>query len=137
MTAVAAQTPVILAVDDQDANLAVIEAALFDLDARLILESRASRALEIVAAEPVPLALILVDVQMPEMDGYQLASALRKLPNARDTRILFVSGDALDASAIEPFAADSIGFIGKPVDFDVLLNEAEAALLRHRQRFSE
>jgi CheY-like chemotaxis protein len=79
----------ILLVDDQPGKLASYEVILSELDENLIKASSAKEALEILLKTEV--AAILVDVCMPELDGFELAQMIREHPRFKDTAIIFIS----------------------------------------------
>ena len=84
------QDPVnILLVDDQPAKLLTYESILGELGENLIKVSSATEALECLLRQEV--AVVLVDVVMPELDGYELAAMIRQHPRFQQTSIIFVS----------------------------------------------
>ena len=90
MTAVMREDPVnILLVDDQPAKLLTYESILGELGENLIKVSSATEALEYLLRNDV--AVVLVDVVMPELDGYELAAMIRQHPRFQRTSIIFVS----------------------------------------------
>jgi CheY-like chemotaxis protein len=79
----------ILLVDDQPGKLLSYEAMLSDLGERLIRASSASEALEQLLRSEI--AVVLIDVCMPELDGFELASMIRAHPRYQQTAIILVS----------------------------------------------
>src|SRR5262245_42953453 len=79
----------ILLVDDQPAKLMTYEVVLEELGENLIKASSAREALECLLRNEI--AVILMDVSMPEIDGFQLAAMIRDHPRYRETAIIFVS----------------------------------------------
>src|SRR5207237_9879470 len=79
----------ILLVDDQPAKLLSYEAILGELGENLVKASSAREALENLLK--IEIAVILVDVCMPELDGFQLAAMIRDHPRFQKTAIIFVS----------------------------------------------
>ena len=79
----------ILLVDDQPAKLLSYEAILAGLGERLIKAASAKEALEYLLKHDI--AVILVDVCMPELDGFQLAAMIREHPRFQRTAIIFIS----------------------------------------------
>ena len=105
--------PVVLLVDDTPENLAVL-GELLQPQYRVRVANSGARALSVVASEPLP-DLILLDVMMQDMDGYEVITRLRADPATRDIPVIFVT--ALDATederrGLELGAAD---YITKPV----------------------
>ena len=76
-----ADKPVILLVEDAPANIHIAQSILKD-DYRIRVATSGAKALELVKAEPVP-ELILLDVEMPEMDGYEVCGRLKTDPQTR------------------------------------------------------
>jgi putative two-component system response regulator len=106
-------TPTLLVVDDQPENLAILS-DLLEPHYRVRAATSGQRALQIAASDPRP-DLILLDVMMPEMDGYEVLTALRRDPAARDIPVIFVTArdTALDEEyGLELGAAD---YITKPI----------------------
>src|SRR4051812_33756289 len=81
--------PSVLIVDDTPANLLALSAVLEPIGARLV-EARSGRE-AIAKVEAEPFAVVLLDVQMPEMDGFEVARRIRELPNGRELPILFLT----------------------------------------------
>src|SRR3954451_4568400 len=79
----------ILLVDDQPAKLLGYEVVLAELGENLIKAGSAREALEILLKNEI--AVILMDVSMPEMDGFELAALVREHPRYQHTAIIFVS----------------------------------------------
>ncbi len=104
----------ILLVDDHPANLLLLEALLADTEARLV---RATSGREAVAqAQHMDFAAILLDVHMPEMDGFEAARQIRQLPHAKTTPILFVTATlATDAVIKEAYSLGAVDFLTKPL----------------------
>jgi CheY-like chemotaxis protein len=82
-------TPKILLVDDDRAALYALSEVLSDLPARLVLVGSGEEALRQVLKEEF--AAILLDVRLPQMDGFEVAAAIRSLERLRRTPILFMS----------------------------------------------
>src|SRR5262249_27748636 len=78
-----------LLVDDQPAKLLSYEAILSDIGANLIKANSAKEALELLLK--VEIAVILVDVCMPDLDGFELAQMIRNHPRFQKTAIIFIS----------------------------------------------
>lgn len=85
----AAEKPRILLVDDQQANLLSLEVLLDEFDATLVRAGSGNEALKMVLNQPF--ALVLLDVQMPDMDGYEVAQLMQKNSRSQGIPILFVT----------------------------------------------
>lgn len=107
------QQPVILIVDDEPSNLGALSAALSD-EYTVRVSNSGSRALEIVQTPPAP-DLILLDVMMPEMDGYSVLAQLKQNPESASTPVIFVT--ALDGEEDEEkgLAMGAVDYITKPI----------------------
>src|SRR6478609_1741475 len=80
----------ILLVDDTPENLVSLEAALSGLGEELVMANSGKEALRYLLEEDV--AAILLDVRMPDMDGFETAELIRSRPRSRQTPILFLTG---------------------------------------------
>jgi two-component system, NtrC family, sensor kinase len=109
----AAGKPVVLIVDDNVANIEVLGAALAR-DYEIRFATGGAEGLEL--ALRVPPALVLLDVMMPDMDGFETCRRLRATPQLRDTPVIFIS--ALDAVAdkVKAFQAGGSDYVTKPFE---------------------
>src|ERR1700758_1320618 len=80
----------ILMVDDQPGKLLTYEAILSDLGENLIQATSARQALEVLLRYDI--AVVLMDVSMPELDGFELADLIRQHPRFQKMAIIFISG---------------------------------------------
>ncbi|WP_162055708.1 sensor histidine kinase [Pontibacter pamirensis] len=106
----------ILLVDDKAENLVSLESLLSKEDENItyLFASSGEEALKIALQEE--LALILLDVQMPGMNGYEVARYLRDISKTRNIPIIFVTAiDEQDAHVIEGFEAGAVDFLFKPL----------------------
>jgi len=104
----------ILLVDDQPGKLASYEVILADLDENLIKASSAKEALEILLKTEV--AAILVDVCMPELDGFELAQMIREHPRFKDTAIIFISAVLLsELDSLKAYEMGGVDYVSVPV----------------------
>jgi CheY-like chemotaxis protein len=82
-----------------------------------------------------PLDLVLLDCQMPEMDGYETASRMRALPEGRRLRIVAVTAHAQPGERERCISAGMDDYLSKPVTMDALrrvLTEAQSAASKQR-----
>src|ERR1700751_4472440 len=86
----------VLLVDDQPAKLLSYEVILGDLGENLIKANSASEALNVLLKNDV--AVVLMDVSMPDVDGFELAEVIRQHPRFQRTAIIFISGVHLNDS---------------------------------------
>src|SRR6266481_6015941 len=104
----------ILMVDDQPGKLLTYEAILSDLGENLIKASSAKEALEILLKTDV--AVVLMDVSMPEIDGFELAEIIRQHPRYQQTAIIFISAVHLtDIDQIKGYAHGAVDYISVPI----------------------
>jgi CheY-like chemotaxis protein len=105
----------ILMVDDRPENLLALEAILQGLGYELIKASSGEEALKCLLTTDV--AVILLDVQMPGMDGFETAAHVKRREKTRDIPILFLT--AIDGEAHQAFrgyAAGAVDYLAKPFD---------------------
>ena len=107
----------ILLVDDIPANLLTLEGILEDENRILIKSFSGNEALKLLMEEPID--LILLDIQMPDMDGIEVAQLLRANPKTRHIPIIFVSAIAKsERPSFSEFEPGSFDFIPKPLDIE-------------------
>jgi signal transduction histidine kinase len=110
----------ILLVDDEPAKLLCYEAILQDLGENLIKAGSANEALEHLLKEDI--AIVLSDVCMPELDGFELARMIRNHPRFQQTAIIFVSAVALtDPDRIKGYSYGAVDYVLVPIVPELLL----------------
>src|SRR5580704_6261292 len=112
----------ILLVDDTPDNLVSIEAALSGLGEELVLANSGKEALRHLLQEDF--AAILLDVKMPDMDGFETAELIRRRPNSRDTPILFLTGYKNEEHLFRGYDLGAVDFLFKPVVPEILRSKA-------------
>jgi PAS domain S-box-containing protein len=109
----------ILLVDDQPGKLLSYETILSDLGENLIKAASAREALEQLLKQDI--AVILVDVCMPELDGFQLAAMIREHPRFQKTAIIFISAIHLtDVDRLRAYEMGAVDYVPVPVIPEVL-----------------
>lgn len=104
----------ILLVDDQPAKLLSYEVILSDLDENLIKANSAREALEQLLRNEI--AIVLTDVSMPDLDGFELAAMIREHPRYQRTAIIFISGIYLsDLDRLRGYQAGAVDYVPVPV----------------------
>jgi signal transduction histidine kinase len=104
----------ILLVDDQPANLLALEAMLQGLDQTLIKAGSGREALKSLLTHDF--AVILLDVKMPDMDGFETAALIRERDKSRDTPIIFLTAaDKTHTEAVRGYAVGAVDYLVKPV----------------------
>ncbi|MBO9333928.1 MAG: response regulator [Roseiflexus sp.] len=108
----------VLVIED-DANNLMITVDLLRMMGIRYVNARASgwQALKLIETMP-RVDLVLLDIQLPYEDGYQVLRQLRAHPKLRTTRIAAVTANVLPQDEARARAAGFDGFIGKPIDFD-------------------
>jgi len=127
----------VLIVDDAPANLQMVRSILKD-DFKIRVATSGAKALDLVKAKPYP-DLILLDVTMPEMDGYELCGILKATPEAKDTPVIFLTGKTETDDETKGFQVGAVDYIHKPfspavvkarVHTHLVLREAREQLAR-------
>jgi two-component system sensor histidine kinase/response regulator len=108
----------ILLVDDSPENLVSLEAALEGLGQELVLAQSGTQALRHLLEDDF--AVILLDVKMPEMDGFQTAELIRSRKRSRHTPILFITGYKSDDHLFRGYDLGAVDFLFKPLVPEVL-----------------
>lgn len=110
---------VVLVVDDTPANIHVIKGILQG-QYKIKAATSGAKALQIVAKVPPP-DLVVLDVMMPEMDGYEVCRRLKAEPSTASIPVLFVTGHADDAERAKGMALGAVAYVSKPVEPEQLL----------------
>ena len=111
--------PIVLLVDDKRANLLALEALLGE-DYQLLFASSGEEAVSMVGKQ-AHIDVILMDVQMPGMDGFQTATAIKQMEAGKDIPIIFVTAVFNeDPHVKQGYAAGGIDYFTKPFDPEIL-----------------
>ncbi len=122
----------ILMVDDQPAKLLSYEVILAELGENLIKAHSASDALNILLKTDI--AVVLMDVSMPDVDGFELADVIRQHPRFQKTAIIFISGVHLaDSDKIQGYRSGAVDYISVPVIPEVLRAKVAVFVELHRK----
>jgi two-component system, sensor histidine kinase and response regulator len=113
------QLPTVLLVDDTPANLQLLH-ELLKGEFRVRTASNGQKALDICQSDTPP-DLVLLDVMMPDMDGFEVAQRLRQHPNSETIPVIFVTAKTDQESHLKGLELGAVDFVAKPVDPDVLL----------------
>ena len=112
--------PNVLAVDDKRANLLALEVVLDD-DYNVVFASSGHEAIALLKRDPKAVDLILMDVQMPEMDGFEAAIEIKKMEACASIPIIFVTAVYTDDPFVKQgYEAGGIDYFTKPFDPDIL-----------------
>lgn len=134
---IAAEKKLLLVVDDAPANLHVVRSILKD-EFKIRVATSGAKALDLVRAKPYP-DLILLDITMPEMDGYEVCGLLKATPEIRDIPVIFLTGKTETEDETKGFEVGAVDYIHKPfspavvkarVHTHLVLREAREQLAR-------
>jgi diguanylate cyclase (GGDEF)-like protein/PAS domain S-box-containing protein len=127
------QPPVVLMVDDRPENLDSLRAILDDCHATLLQATSGEEALGMLLEHDV--SLVLLDVQMPRMDGYEVARLMRGNRKTRSVPIIFITAIMRDDQAVmRGYESGAIDYIAKPVDPQILRSKVSLFLELDRNR---
>lgn len=124
--------PKILAVDDREKNLFTMRQVLGELDAELITAGSGNEALSQTLRHEF--AVILLDVQMPGMDGFETAALLRQREATRHVPIIFVTAISKEERFIfEGYRSGAVDYLLTPINPEILQSKVRVFLELHRQ----
>lgn len=125
--------PTLLIVDDLPENLLAFEALLRREDIEIVTATSGCEALEVLLSREVALAMI--DVEMPEMDGFTLAQLIRGVEKTRYIPIIFVTAGLSDHTRVfKGYEAGAVDFLLKPIDEHVLRSKVDVFIRLEQQR---
>ncbi|HEV8246556.1 MAG TPA: response regulator, partial [Polyangiaceae bacterium] len=128
-----ASSAAVLLVDDTPSNLLALDAVLGPLGVRTVTARSGREALGYIVREPF--AVALVDVQMPEMDGFELTRRMRETEHGRELPVLFVTAIHRDESYVKRgYASGAADYITKPYDPDIIRARVKAFVDLYEQR---
>jgi diguanylate cyclase (GGDEF)-like protein len=123
----------ILAVDDEPGNLTVIEAVLAPLGCRMVKATSGAQALAALLAEEF--AVILLDVQMPSMNGFETATLIRARERSMHTPIIFLTAsEKTQGRVFQGYAVGAVDYMFKPYDPDILRSKVKVFVELYRLR---
>ena len=123
----------ILVVDDIQQNLAAVEALLARPGLRLLKAASGAEALELLLVHEVALALI--DVQMPNMDGFELAELIRGSERTRSIPLIFLTAATREPSySFRGYEAGAVDFMFKPIDTQALVSKVKVFVELYQQK---
>lgn len=126
-------TPNVLIVDDTPENLVALEVVLEDSGCNLIKASSGQQALSLLLKKDVSLALL--DVQMPEMDGFEVATLMRENPRTRNVPIVFVTAISKEQRFVhQGYKAGAVDYLFKPIEPLILRSKVKFFLELDRQK---
>ncbi len=123
----------VLLVDDLPANLIALEAILEDLDLNLVKAYSGNEALGLLVEKEF--ALVILDVQMPEMDGFEVASLMKKNEITRNIPIIFVTALNKDKRFISKgYGIGAVDYLSKPIEPDILISKVRVLTELYRSK---
>ncbi|HVY49613.1 MAG TPA: ATP-binding protein [Minicystis sp.] len=123
----------VLLVDDHEENLTALEAILRPLPLRIV--TAASGALALKALLRETFAVVLLDVAMPEMDGFETASIIKQRDRTRHTPIIFMTAGATGdvSAALQGYQVGAVDYLIKPVDPEIVRAKVGVFVELHRR----
>ena len=122
--------PSILIVDDIQANLSALAALLEGIGCHVVLANSGNEALRQLLR--LEFAVVLLDVQMPNMDGYEVAEHARQNPDTKDVPIIFLTAKSMTEDKMEGFLLGGDDYVTKPYSFEELKMRIEVFLRRRK-----
>ena len=116
----------ILVVDDSNTNVVLVQAILKSKGYYITTAMSVKEALPIIYDNPPK--LILLDLLMPQISGYQFLEDLKKNDDTKDIPVIIVSAVTDKESRIKTKKLGAVDYIEKPIDINVLLNRVEEIL---------
>jgi len=120
----------IMIVDDQAANLQLLEEMLKRKGHTVRPFSRGLDALK--AAQELPPDLVLLDINMPEMNGYEVCTSLKAAPSLAEIPVIFLSARDRAADKVQAFRVGGLDYISKPFEFEEVHARVETHVRLHR-----
>ncbi|HEX5037191.1 MAG TPA: ATP-binding protein [bacterium] len=121
----------ILLVDDTPANLMAIGEVLSELGQNVVTASSGKEALKILLQQDF--ALILLDINMPGMNGFETASLIRQRKNSEHTPIIFITAHGSEAHRMQSYSLGAVDYIFSPVVPEVLKSKVSVFVELHRK----
>jgi len=124
------ERPKVLLVDDQAVNLQALH-QVFQADCQVFAATSGVQALQLASAH-LP-DLVLLDVVMPDVDGYQVCAQLKANPLTAHIPVIFVTGNRDEESEAKGLDAGAVDFISKPINARIVRARARTQILLKRQ----
>ncbi|SKA82218.1 Histidine kinase-, DNA gyrase B-, and HSP90-like ATPase [Prosthecobacter debontii] len=124
--------PLVLVVDDQERNLQMVKKMLTNDGYRVITTLSGEKAIEAIGSHWPD--LILLDVVMPDMDGFEVCEQIKNNPATQNIPIIFLSGDTGHQSIMKGFAKGGVDYISKPFNKSELLARVRTHVELHRSQ---
>jgi diguanylate cyclase (GGDEF)-like protein len=123
----------ILIVDDEPVNLLLLEGVLRDLDVNVLKASNGSEALQLVHERD--LALALLDIMMPDIDGFQVAEIMREDQRSQHVPIIFITAISKEQRHVfKGYELGAVDYLFKPVETEILRSKVKVFVELHKQK---
>lgn len=123
----------VLIVDDSQTNLALLDHLLSQEECTVYQAKSGMEAIELVKRHQF--ALILLDIQMPEINGYEAALAIKELDNGKHVPIIFITAIFQDQDNVKQgYASGAVDYLFRPVDVQTLKSKVQIFLQMHQQK---
>ncbi|WP_029281742.1 response regulator [Pedobacter sp. R20-19] len=115
---------VILIIDDDNRNIFALKAVLKAKGYECLSAISAKDGFSIIE-EKESISVVLMDMMMPDMDGYQAMATMKKSPKMQNIPVLAVTAQAMVGDKERCLSAGAAGYVSKPIDVDELLEQIE------------
>lgn len=129
MSNIPATAPAILHVEDNPDNRILVRRLLQSDGYRVIEAENATQALDLVHTQCPD--LILMDINMPDIDGYTLTARIKGFPESKNIPIIAITANVMKGDREKTLQAGCDGYIEKPIDIDNFLDQIARFLKRH------
>ncbi len=114
------QTPFILIIDDDHRNIFALNLVLKTKGFSCLIASDAGEGLAVLKENP-QIKIVLMDMMMPDMDGYEMLSLIRKEKGLESLKVIAVTAQAMPGDREKCIAAGADDYVSKPIDVDLII----------------
>lgn len=123
----------VLIVDDSQTNLALLDHMLAEQNCEIVQAKSGVEAVKLVAEDDF--ALILLDIQMPKMNGYEAARRIKALERGKHVPIIFITAIYQDEENVKQgYETGAVDYLFRPVDVEMLKSKVQVFLNMHQQK---
>ena len=112
----------ILIIDDDSRNIFALTAVLKAKKYTCLSANSARNGFNLIESD-ADIAIVLMDMMMPDMDGYQAMAKMKDLPKLKDIPVIAVTAQAMVGDKERCLAAGAVGYVSKPINIDELVNQ--------------
>lgn len=112
----------ILIIDDDNRNIFALSAVLKAKKYTCLSANSARKGFNLIENDE-DIAIVLMDMMMPDMDGYQAMARMRELPKLKNIPVIAVTAQAMVGDKERCLGAGAVGYISKPINIDDLVNQ--------------